>query len=56
MLDASIRVRPEILEFLRQDQAATCPIDQTLARLDQLAAHLAQPAPAASLPARKTKP
>jgi flagellum-specific ATP synthase len=56
MLDASIRVRPEILEFLRQDQAATCPMDQTLARLDQLAAHLAQPAPAANLPARKTKP
>ncbi|HEX3743823.1 MAG TPA: FliI/YscN family ATPase [Bryobacteraceae bacterium] len=44
-LDASIRVRPEILEFLRQDQTATVPIDQTLARLEQVAARLDQPAP-----------
>jgi FliI/YscN family ATPase len=50
-LDTAIRLRPEILDFLRQDQTATCPLDQTLARLDQLAAQL-DPA-AAALPARK---
>jgi len=53
-LDASIRVRPEILDFLRQDHAATCPMEQTLARMEQLAAHL--DAPAQNLPARKAKP
>jgi flagellum-specific ATP synthase len=50
-LDSSIRVRPEILDFLRQDQMATCPIDQTLARMEQLSAHLDQPAP--NLPVKK---
>jgi FliI/YscN family ATPase len=54
-LDSSIRLRPEILDFLRQDHTATVPIDQTLARLDQLAARLDQPAPAQNLPAKKTK-
>jgi len=54
-LDASIRVRPEILEFLRQDHTTSVPIDQTLARLEQVAAHLDQAAPAQSLPAKKTK-
>jgi FliI/YscN family ATPase len=54
-LDASIRVRPEILEFLCQDQTTSVPIDQTLARLEQVAAHLDQAAPAQNLPARKTK-
>ena len=54
-LDASIRVRPEILGFLRQDHTASVPIDQTLARLEQVAAHLDQTAPAQNLPARKTK-
>jgi len=53
-LDASIRVRPEILDFLRQDHSATCPIEQTLARLEQLAAHLDQAA--ANVPAKKAKP
>jgi FliI/YscN family ATPase len=52
VLDTSIRVRPEILDFLRQDQTATCPIDQTLGRLEQLAAHLDQTAP--KLPAKKS--
>jgi flagellum-specific ATP synthase len=50
-LDSSIRVRPEIMDFLRQDQTATCPIDQTLARMEQLSAHLDQPAP--NLPVKK---
>jgi len=56
VLDAGIRLRPEILEFLRQDHEASVPIEQTLARLDQLAAHLDQPAaPSQTLPARKIK-
>jgi FliI/YscN family ATPase len=50
-LDTAIRLRPEILEFLRQDHTETCPVDQTLARLEQLGARL-DPA-AVSLPARK---
>jgi FliI/YscN family ATPase len=54
-LDSSIRLRPEILEFLRQDHAASVPIEQTLTRLDQLAARLDQPPPAQNLPAKKTK-
>jgi FliI/YscN family ATPase len=54
-LDASIRVRPEILEFLRQDHTTSVPIDQTLARLEQVAAHLDQTAPPQNLPAKKTK-
>jgi FliI/YscN family ATPase len=39
-LDASIQLRPELLEFLRQDAHASCPLPETLARLDELAAHL----------------
>lgn len=54
-LDTSIRLRPEILEFLRQDHTATVPIDQTLAQLEQLAARLDQPAGGQNLAARKTK-
>jgi flagellar biosynthesis/type III secretory pathway ATPase len=54
-LDASIRVRPEILDFLRQDHNVTVPLDQTLARLEQLATRLDQPAAAQGLPVRKTK-
>jgi flagellum-specific ATP synthase len=54
-LDASIRLRPEILDFLRQDHTTTVPIDQTLARLEQLSARLDQAAPAANVPAKRTK-
>jgi len=50
-LDGAIRLRPQILEFLRQDHMATCPIQETLSRLDQLGANLDSPAPA--LPATK---
>ncbi len=39
-LDASIRLRPELLEFLRQDHMAVSPIEETLKRLDELAARL----------------
>jgi flagellum-specific ATP synthase len=50
-LDTAIRLRPAIQEFLRQDHTETCPIDQTLTRLDQLGGHL-DPA-AVNLPAKK---
>ncbi|MBS1858437.1 MAG: FliI/YscN family ATPase [Acidobacteria bacterium] len=39
-LDASIRLRPDLLDFLRQDAHATSPIDETLARLTELSARL----------------
>jgi len=52
-LDTAVRLRPEMLEFLRQDHTATCPIQETLSRLDQLAAKL-DPAPQA-LPAKKAE-
>jgi len=46
-LDASIRLRPEMLEFLRQDHMATSPIEETLTRLGKLAARLDGDAPVA---------
>jgi len=52
-LDTSIRLRPEILDFLKQDSTANFPIEQTLSRLDQLAAHL-DPA-AQKIPVKKVK-
>jgi FliI/YscN family ATPase len=39
-LDASVRLRPELLEFLRQDHLANSPLPETLSRLEQLAARL----------------
>ena len=39
-LDSSIRLRPELLEFLRQDHTTNSSRQETLARLDQLAARL----------------
>jgi len=47
MLDASIRLRPEILEFLRQDHMENAPIEDTLSRLEYLAAQFDRPHPAA---------
>jgi flagellum-specific ATP synthase len=40
-LDAAIRVRPQILEFLRQEPGIESPREETLERLGQLAALLA---------------
>jgi FliI/YscN family ATPase len=40
MLDASIRLRPELTEFLRQDHMENSGIQETLTRLEQLAAQL----------------
>jgi flagellum-specific ATP synthase len=38
VLDVSIRLRPELLDFLRQDHTVTCTLEETLSRLDTLAA------------------
>ena len=46
-LDASIRLRPEILDFLRQDHVTNAPVQETLARMDELARKL-QDRPATS--------
>ena len=40
LLDTSIRVRPELLDFLQQDHASTTPLDETLSRMESLAANL----------------
>ena len=40
VLDSSIRLRPELLDFLRQDHAASFPLNETLKRLDELAGRL----------------
>ena len=39
-LDSSIRLRPELLDFLRQDHRATTELPETLARMDTLASRL----------------
>ena len=39
-LDASIRSRPEILDFLKQDSHAFCDLKETLGRLEKLAGAL----------------
>ncbi len=53
LLDASIRLRPEILDFLRQDHMTTCPLAETLARMQELSARLAPGAPRLAAPAGK---
>lgn len=45
-LDASVQLRPELLEFLRQEHATQSALEETLARMEQLAAKLALPIPA----------
>jgi FliI/YscN family ATPase len=44
MLDASLRVRSQLLDFLRQDQHATSRLAETLARMQAVAAGLETPA------------
>ena len=51
-LDASIRLRPDLLAFLRQDHTTTAPAAETLAQLENLALRLEQPA---ALPASTAK-
>ena len=36
-LDAAIRLRPQLLDFLKQDAAAHAPFDETMARMLTLA-------------------
>ena len=48
-LDASIQLRPELLEFLRQDLATKSTIEETLSRMEALASQFSAP----SLPAAK---
>ena len=43
VLDASIRMRPDLLDFLRQDYTATSTVEETLSRLEGLAARLEIP-------------
>ncbi len=50
-LDASIRLRPELLDFLRQDHLVTSPLAETLSRLESLSAQLQHP----PVPATVTK-
>jgi flagellum-specific ATP synthase len=40
VLDSSIRLRPELLEFLKQDHNATTALPETLARMETLAGKL----------------
>ncbi|HTS31737.1 MAG TPA: FliI/YscN family ATPase [Bryobacteraceae bacterium] len=40
VLDASIRFRPELLEFLQQNHTTTTSLDETLSRMEGLAAKL----------------
>ena len=44
VLDASIQLRPELLDFLRQEHPTQSALQETLARLEELAAKLAVPA------------
>src|SRR5689334_6134477 len=39
-LDTSIRLRPELLEFLRQDHTTNCSREETIARLQELGSAL----------------
>jgi len=36
-LDASIRLRPELTDFLRQEHGVSAPIEETLSRMEELA-------------------
>jgi FliI/YscN family ATPase len=40
LLDTSIRLRPELLEFLRQDQTGTASFQETMTRMQDLAVRL----------------
>jgi flagellar biosynthesis/type III secretory pathway ATPase len=56
LLDTSIRLRPELLEFLRQDQNGTATFQETMTRMQDLALRLsAGAAPSAAQQALKVK-
>jgi flagellum-specific ATP synthase len=48
-LDASIRLRSELLEFLRQDHQSTAPQAETMRQLAELAQRLEAPQPASAV-------
>jgi flagellum-specific ATP synthase len=52
LLDTSIRLRPELLEFLRQDQTGTASFQETMTRMQDLALRLT----AASAPGAVQQP
>jgi flagellum-specific ATP synthase len=52
LLDTSIRLRPELLEFLRQDHAGTASFQETMTRMQELALRLS----AASAPGAAQQP
>jgi len=51
VLYSSIRLRPELLDFLRQDQRTTTTLPETLARMDSLASKLETGTEIAAAPA-----
>ena len=51
-LDASIQLRPELTEFLRQERNATAAMPETLARMQDLALRLSNSAIAARAPVK----
>jgi FliI/YscN family ATPase len=53
VLDSSIQLRPELLDFLRQDHTSTASLDETLSRMQQLATKLG--GKPAAIPAGKAK-
>jgi hypothetical protein len=52
-LDASIQLRGELVEFLRQDHTAQTGINDTLSRMQELSARLENPAVLARVPRSK---
>jgi FliI/YscN family ATPase len=54
LLDTSIRLRPELMDFLQQNHTATTPLEETLSRMESLAARL-EPA-AEMVPANQAQP
>jgi flagellum-specific ATP synthase len=42
VLDASIRLRPELLDFLRQDSAENSPLNETITRMRDLSTRLSE--------------
>jgi flagellum-specific ATP synthase len=52
VLDAGMRLRPEMLDFLRQDHTVKAPLEETLRRLEEIGGKLEAAAPAGAVAAR----
>jgi flagellum-specific ATP synthase len=50
LLDTSIRLRPELLDFLRQDHTGTAGFQDTMSRMQDLALHLSAGSPPSAAP------